>query len=111
MSPVTHRQLTHAMDTKVTTSFGNGRERSAWIEYRGVKLLHLTIPKVHRNDVKEGTLRGIQEDLELADADFLDLCMCPFTREDFQRHLAMILLARKRPPLRTRPCRQTSHGA
>jgi len=99
MNPVTYKKLTHAMESKVTDRFSSGRERSTWIQHRGVKLLRLTIPKVHPNDIPGGTLKSIKEDLELGDADFIDLCNCPFTRQDFERHLDAILLSRRRPPL------------
>jgi len=99
MRPVTYRKLTHAMETKVTDSFGNGRERSCLIEYDGIVLFHLTIPKIHQGDVTPGMLRAIQSDLELPDGEFEDLCACPFTRENFQSHMRRIVLSRNEPSL------------
>jgi hypothetical protein len=100
VSPVGYRELTHAMESKVTPDWGSGRERVATIERHGIKLLQVTIPKVHRRDsVPLGTLKHIQSDLELSPEEFDGLCQCWFDRDDFLGHLDDLVLARKKPPL------------
>jgi hypothetical protein len=85
-----HRRLSRNVQAKTGAQFGSGGERTGWIYLRGVKLLRVTMPKVHRGEIDRRTAESMREQLHLTAANFEGLYDCPFGSSDFQAHLERV---------------------
>jgi hypothetical protein len=77
------QQLTRAFIKKINLSFRAGKERNAWFELDGRKILRVTMPK-GRGPLTPGTARAIQDQVKLSTQEYADLIKCPLLGKDYE---------------------------
>ena len=80
----TKREISRSMLKKLSLSFRKGKERNAWYELDGKKILRVTIPK-GSGTIPPGTLNSIRDQLWLSRDQFSSLINCPLSSSDFER--------------------------
>ena len=79
----TIQELTSAISKKLNLQFRIGKERNAWYELDGKKILRVTIPK-GRGQVKIGTANSIRNQIKLSIEQYGDLIRCPISGKDYE---------------------------
>jgi hypothetical protein len=78
------QQLTSAVKRKLNLKFREGKERNAWYELDGRKILRVTVPKGH-GDLPRGTANAIRNQLKLSMQEYRGLIQCPLTGRDYEQ--------------------------
>jgi len=89
------QELTRALIEKLNLSFRTGKERNAWFELDGRKILRVTMPK-GRGPLTPGTARAIRNQVKLSTEEYADLIKCGLLGKDYE---AIIREKMQRGPL------------
>jgi hypothetical protein len=82
---ISYGDLLRALQGKVGLDFRTGRERNAWYVLDGKKVLRVTAPKKHRENVRSGTADQIRKNLKLTTPQFKELIDCPISGSDYEQ--------------------------
>lgn len=79
----TKQQLANALARKLSLVFRTGKERNAWFELDGKRILRVTMPK-GRGPLTPGTARAIQDQVKLSMQEYANLIKCPLLGKDYE---------------------------
>jgi len=79
----TKQQLASALARKLGLDFRGGKERNAWFELDGKRILRVTMPK-GRGPLPPGTARAIQDQVKLSTHEYTELIRCPLKGKDYE---------------------------
>lgn len=95
------RELRQGIEQKLRLRFRGGSERNAWFQLDGRAVLRVTMPKIHKGEVRDGTLGEIRKQLALTKPQFELLISCPMTGPEYESLIREKIRTGTLPPARS----------